>query len=41
MTANSDYLVAGFQNNYWDLYDSYLNAGDFQLLKKYSKYEIF
>ena len=41
MAANPDYLVAGFQSNYWDLYDSYLNAGDFQLIKTYPKYRVY
>jgi hypothetical protein len=41
MAAKPDYLVAGFQSTYWDLYDAYLNNGDFQLLKEYPKYRIY
>jgi len=41
MVANPDYLVAGFQSTYWDLYDKQLNSGQFQLIQSYPKYRVY
>jgi len=41
LVRNPDYLVVGFHGSWWKFYDSYLNTGDFHLIKVYPRYRIY
>ena len=41
LVNHPDYLVVGAQSRFWDFYDTYLETGDFKLIQKYSRYEIY
>jgi hypothetical protein len=41
LTANPDYLVVGQLGRDWHVYDSTLNAGNFQLLDDFGRYKLY
>jgi hypothetical protein len=41
LAADPDFIVTGFINQNWHLYDRYLTADKFELVKKFGRYEIY
>ncbi len=41
LAANPDFLVVGFQNRLWKLYDDAVASGAFRLLQRLGRYEVY